>query len=105
MICLQFQNLQRLIFGTTTKHLTHIIHPIDVINDFNLGNGEGKVDPDLKHLEQLHLSGPFGAEIAKYLIKGAQHLHDLALLITWPSGAILSVQPANNKDYLGKTKL
>ena len=83
------QNLQRFIFGITTRHLTTLINPIDVINDFNLGNGEGKDDPDLKHLEQLHLAGPFGAEIAKYLIKGAEHLHDLALLITWPHGGML----------------
>ena len=35
------------------------------------------------------------------MITGAEHLHDLALLITWPHGGIISVQPSNNKDYLG----
>ena len=81
--------------------MSHILNPIDVINDFNVGNGDSKSDPDLKHLEQLHLAGPFGAELTKYLIRGATNLKDLALLITWPSGANLSIQPANNRDYLG----
>ena len=40
-------------------------------------------------------------KIFKISFSGAEHLHDLALLITWPHGGIISVQPSNNKDYLG----
>lgn len=91
-IKLNCQNLQKLILGNTclstildefvfnlfdflgintrmTIHALHF-HQIDIINDFNLGNGDGKVDPDLKHLELLHIHGPFGPEVTSYLIKG-----------------------------------
>jgi hypothetical protein len=31
------------------------LQTIDVIKDFNLENGDGKDDPELKHLELFHL--------------------------------------------------
>ena len=46
-----------LITGINTKHLANALQlqTIDVIKDFNLENGDGKDDPELKHLELFHL--------------------------------------------------
>ena len=43
--------------GINTKHLANALQlqTIDVIKDFNLENGDGKDDPELKHLELFHL--------------------------------------------------
>ena len=45
------------ITGINTKHLANALQlqTIDVIKDFNLENGDGKDDPELKHLELFHL--------------------------------------------------
>ena len=45
------------IAGINTKHLANALQlqTIDVIKDFNLENGDGKDDPELKHLELFHL--------------------------------------------------
>ncbi len=99
---LNCQNLQKLVIGINTRMTIHTLHlhQIDIINDFNLGNGDGKEDPDLKNLELFHLHGPFGPEVTSYLLKGAEKLTNLALLIEWMDANFLSVQP-NDKDYLG----
>ena len=45
------------ITGINTKQLANALQlqTIDVIKDFNLENGDGKDDPELKHLELFHL--------------------------------------------------
>ena len=87
--------------GITTKNLITSILLIDVLKDFNIGNGDGKDDPDLRHLEQFHLVGPFGPEVTAYMIKGAAQLKNLALMINWIDPNFCSVQPTSDKDYLG----
>lgn len=82
-----------------TIHALHF-HQIDIVNDFNLGNGDGKEDPELKNLELCHLHGPFGPEITSYMIKGAQDLKNLVLMIEWMDANFMSIQPSD-KDYLG----
>jgi len=97
------QNLQKLIIGINTKHLANALQlqTIDVIKDFNLENGDGKDDPELKHLELFHLVGPFGPDVTSYMIKGANHIKNLALVINWMDPSYCSVQPSSDKDYIG----
>ena len=89
--------------GINTKQLANALQlqTIDVIKDFNLENGDGKDDPELKHLELFHLVGPFGPDVTSYMIKGAQHIKNLALVINWMDPSYCSIQPSSDKDYLG----
>lgn len=70
-----------LILGVQTRNLQLAIQMIDIEKDFNFGNGEGKKDPNLVHLQRFHLIGPFGPDVTGYLIKGANQLKNLALTI------------------------
>ena len=74
---------------------------IDIEKDFNFGNGDGKTDPNLIHLQRFHLIGPFGPDVCGYIIKGATELNNLALTIDWLEPGLCSVQPSSSKDYLG----
>jgi len=58
VIKLNLPNLQSLTLGVQTRNLQLAIQMIDIEKDFNFGNGEGKKDPNLVHLQRFHLIGP-----------------------------------------------
>ena len=45
--------------------------------------------------------GPFGPDVTSYMIKGANHIKNLALVINWMDPSYCSVQPSSDKDYIG----
>jgi hypothetical protein len=59
----------------------------------------------LSSLERVHLSGPFGTALVKYLLRGAEAIRSLALGIEWLDPAFCSTQPEGRSDYLGKEYL
>ena len=59
----------------------------------------------LSNLERVHLSGPFGNALIKYLLRGAEAIKSLALGIEWLDPAFCSTQPDGRSDYLGKEYL
>lgn len=59
----------------------------------------------LASLERVHISGPFGNALIKYLLRGAENIKSLALGIEWLDPAFCSTQPEGRSDFLGKEYL
>ena len=65
--------------------------------------------PDIKFtlskLERIHMSGPFGNPVAKYLLRGADSISSISLGIEWLDPAFCLTQPDTRSDFLGKEYL
>ena len=59
---------------------------------------------ELSRLRELHLNGPFGFEVVRYLLTGALDLRVLTLSIEWLDPTFCDSQPSGRKDLVGKTK-
>ena len=64
-------------------------------------------DPTYKlaKLERLHMSGPLGNAVTKYLLRGADAISSISLGIEWFDAAFCSTQPDGRSDYMGKEYL
>ncbi len=59
----------------------------------------------LAKLERLHMSGPLGNAVTKYLLRGADDISSISLGIEWFDAAFCSTQPDGRSDYMGKEYL
>ena len=57
---------------------------------------------ELGCLKELHLNGPFGFEVVRYLLTGALDLRVLTLSIEWLDPTFCDSQPSGRKDLVGK---
>ena len=57
---------------------------------------------ELSRLRELHLNGPFGFEVVRYLLTGAVDLRVLTLSIEWLDPTFCDSQPSGRKDLVGK---
>lgn len=97
-------SLRHLTLAMTTTNLITTVAQIEVEKDLNL-----EVYRDhkaaLKHLESLHVSGPFGNDVVKYLLRGANDLQSLWLGIDWLDPAFCTAQPSGRTDMVGQEYL
>lgn len=97
-------NLTHLTLAMTTKNIFTSISRIEVDKDANLDFLPLSKNK-LTCLKTVHLSGPFGHSVVKYLLKGAESITSLSLGIEWLDPAFCSTQPENRNDFLGKEYL
>jgi len=60
---------------------------------------------ELSRLRELHLNGPFGFEVVRYLLTGALDLRVLTLSIEWLDPTFCDSQPSGRKDLVGREYL
>ena len=88
-----------------------------MVNEFTIINSSpSQVDKDhnlmlhsnereeLSRLREFHLNGPFGFEVARYLLTGAVDLRVLTLSIEWLDPTFCDSQPSGRKDLVGRSK-
>ena len=74
---------------------------VDKDHSMQLANNERF---QLTKLQDLYLSGPFGSEVARYLLNGAEGLKSLALSIEWLEPQFCDNQPQTRRDLLGEQR-
>ncbi len=94
-------SLKNLVLCITNKNFVTAVSAIEI--DKDLGSQElRRQRPGLGQLENFYLSGPFGNDIVKYALKGADKLARLNLNIDWIPVEFCSAQPASRDDILGQ---
>jgi len=98
------KNLEKLVVFMTTKVVVGTMDQMFLENDVDLAmeNSVSDTNKGLGKLKELHLMGPFGFQITKFLLSGAVQLLSLTLAIEWPDPAFCNVRPTSSKDLLGK---
>eukprot|EP00092_Neocalanus_flemingeri_P001479 GFUD01001577.1.p1 GENE.GFUD01001577.1~~GFUD01001577.1.p1 ORF type:complete len:474 (+),score=176.10 GFUD01001577.1:172-1422(+) len=101
-------SLEKLVVLMTCKEVVGAVAQISVEKDVDLAL-ENSVSPQsgwgLPKLRQLHLMGPFGSQLTRYLLSGCHQLDCLSLAVEWPDPAFCNVVPASRKDFLGREYL
>jgi len=99
-------SLEKLVVLMTCKEVVGAVAQISVEKDVDLAlensvhSGAG-----LSKLKELHLMGPFGSQLVRFLLSGSARLVTLSLAIEWPDPAFCNVVPASRRDFLGRDYL
>jgi len=94
--------LEKLVVLMTCKEVVGSVAQISVEKDLDLALSNSVSGYGLARLTELHLMGPFGSQLVRYLLSGCVQLATLTLAIEWPDPAFCNVVPANRKDFLGR---
>jgi len=98
-------NLEKLVVLMTCKEVVGAVAQIQVEKDVDLALENSVQSPGLAKLRELHLMGPFGSQLVRFLISGSPYLTSLTLAIEWPDPAFCNVVPSSRRDFLGKDYL
>jgi len=98
-------NLEKLVVLMTCKEVVGAVAQIYVEKDVDIALENSVHNPGLVKLRELHLMGPFGSQLVRFLISGSHNLTSLTLAIEWPDPAFCNVVPSSRRDFLGKDYL
>jgi len=100
------RNLEKLVVLMTCKEVVGAVAQIYVEKDVDLAlENSVSSTAGLVKLRELHMMGPFGSQLLRFLISGSHNLVSLTLAIEWPDPAFCNVVPTGRRDFLGKEYL
>lgn len=89
----------------TCKEVVGAVAQIYVEKDVDIALENSVHNPGLVKLRELHLMGPFGSQLVRFLLSGSHNLTSLTLAIEWPDPAFCNVVPSSRRDFLGRDYL
>jgi len=98
-------NLEKLVVLMTCKEVVGAVAQIYVEKDVDIALENSVHNPGLVKLRELHLMGPFGSQLVRFLLSGSHNLTSLTLAIEWPDPAFCNVVPSSRRDFLGRDYL